>query len=245
MGFRMPYVKQITIFAAIVLCSTAVLAQAKPSYTQYVLNNYILNPAVAGIENYVDARISYRNQWTGIKGAPVTTYVSVHGSIGKQDTRTNATSFQVPGYNPRGTSYWDNYTAPERHHGAGLTMVNDRAGYINRWSIYGSYAYHIPLSVKTTLSAGLNAGVSSVSLDRSKIDFAGLDPNDPAIGYANNELKKIKPELGAGLWLYGSRAFAGLSVLNIILVKTGSLTMKSMVHFTALIFLPLQGIDLI
>ena len=27
-------------------------AQAKPSYTQYVLNNYIITPGVTGIENY-------------------------------------------------------------------------------------------------------------------------------------------------------------------------------------------------
>ena len=36
-------------------------AQQKPVYTQYILNNYIVNPAVTGIENYTDVKISYRN----------------------------------------------------------------------------------------------------------------------------------------------------------------------------------------
>lgn len=192
------------------------MAQAKPSYTQYILNNYILNPAVTGIENYIDVKGSLRNQWTGIKGAPVTSYVTIHGPIGKQDLRTSATSPAVKGINPRGKDYWAQYAAPAPHHGVGLTVMNDKAGYLNRWSLYGSYAYHQPLGVKTTLSAGINIGVSSVNLDRTKIDFAGLDPNDPAIGYANSELKKIKPELGAGLWLYSARYFAGISVLNVI-----------------------------
>ena len=49
-------------------------SQAKPSFTQYILNNYVLNPAITGIENYVDAKLSIRNQWTGIDGAPVTNY---------------------------------------------------------------------------------------------------------------------------------------------------------------------------
>ena len=195
-----------------VLC----FGQAKPSYTQYILNNYILNPGVTGIENYTDVKLSYRNQWAGINGAPVTSYVSLHGPIGKQDLRTSATSFAVAGVNPRGKDYWEQYAASEPHHGIGMVVLNDKAGYINRWSVYGSYAYHKPVGKKTTLSAGINLGVSSVSLDRSKIDFANLDPNDPAIGYANSELKKIKPEIGAGLWLYSNRYFAGLSVLNII-----------------------------
>lgn len=208
--------KFINIFFISLLMAGTASSQAKPSYTQYILNNYILNPAVTGIENYVDVKFSSRNQWTGINGAPVTNYVSVHGPIGKSDLRTSATSFQVPGENPRGTQYWEEYTAPEAHHGIGFIAMNDRAGYFNRWSVSASYAYHKPLGIKTTLSAGLNAGMSSVTLDRSKIDFGNLNPNDPAIGYSTGELKKIKPEIGVGLWLYSAKYFAGISVLNII-----------------------------
>lgn len=192
------------------------LGQAKPFYTQYVLNNYILNPAVAGIENYIDARIGHRNQWKGIEGAPVTTYFSIHGALNKPDLRTTATSMPVKGVNPRGKEYWDQYAAPAAHHGLGAIIMNDKAGYINRWNFSASYAYHQPVGKKTTLSAGFNLGLSSVYLDRSKIDFAGTDPNDEAIGYASGELKKIKPEFGAGLWLYSKNFFLGGSVLNII-----------------------------
>ncbi len=195
---------------------SAAMGQAKPFYTQYILNNYILNPAVAGIENYTDVKLSYRNQWAGINGAPVTTYFSIHGPIGKPDYRTTATSFEVPGENPRGKAYWQDYTAPAAHKGWGAVVLNDRTGYLNRWSAAGTFAYHKPLGLKTTLSAGFQAGVSSVNLDRTKIVWANLDPNDPAIGYANNEIKLIKPELGAGLWLYGANYFLGVSVLNVI-----------------------------
>jgi type IX secretion system PorP/SprF family membrane protein len=197
-------------------CSIIVLAQAKPFYSQYILNNYILNPAVAGIENYTDVKLSYRNQWAGINGHPVTAYFSIQAPIGKKDYRTSATSFQVPGDNPRGPKYIDEYQASEPHHGIGFVALNDKAGYINRWSIYGTYAYHKPLTSKLTLSAGINAGISSVNIDRSKIDWGNLDPNDPAIGYANGDLKKLKPEIGVGLWLYGARYYLGASVLNII-----------------------------
>ncbi len=209
--------KKIFSIAAI-LCFTgfATFGQAKPYYTQYILNNYILNPGITGIENYTDVKLSYRNQWAGINGAPVTSYLSIHGPIGKKDLRTNATSFQVPGDNPGGPKAWDEYAVSPAHHGVGLQVINDKAGYISRWSAAASYAYHMPLNAKTALSAGINVGVSSVSIDRSKIEWGNLDPNDPAIGYKNGSINKIKPEIGAGLWLYSARYFVGVSVLNII-----------------------------
>jgi type IX secretion system PorP/SprF family membrane protein len=192
------------------------MAQLKPQYTQYILNNYILNPAITGIENYTDVKLSYRNQWVGIDGSPVTTYLTIHGPKGKTDYRTTATSFEMSGENPRGKRYWEEYTAAEPHHGIGGQIVNHRAGYINRFSGFVSYAYHKPLGLKTTLSAGFQAGISSTSIDRTKINWAGTDPNDPAVGYDNGELKKIQPEIGAGLWLYGANYFVGVSALNII-----------------------------
>ncbi len=205
------------IFTVILLIVSAafVNGQAKPAYTQYVLNNYILNPALAGIENYTDIKASFRNQWTGIKGAPITSYISLQAPIGKSDYRTSATSNAVPGENPRGKQYWQDYTAPDPHHGIGFYAMSDKAGYINRWTISGSYAYHRPLGIKTTLAAGFNAGVSGISLDATKATFSDPD-HDPAIGVAAGDLKKIKPEIGAGLWLYSARYFAGISVLNIV-----------------------------
>jgi len=216
--------KLIIVFLAL-FCSAK--AQQKPYYTQYILNNYILNPALSGIENYTDVKLSYRNQWSGIDGAPVTMYMSIQGPINKQDYRTNATSYQIPGENPRGEAYWEDYTAAEPHSGVGLIAINDKTGYINRTSVYGTYAYHKGISGRTSLALGFQAGLTNVSLDRSKIVWGTLDPNDPAIGYDNGELKKLTPEVGAGLWLYSRDYFLGASALNIIpgkakFVKTGS-----------------------
>lgn len=197
----------------------SVSAQQKPIYTQYVLNNYIINPAITGIENYTDVKLSYRNQWTGINGSPVTMYLSVQGPYHKKDYRTNATSYDVPGDNPRGKSYMDDYTAAAPHHGFGGVIMSDKSGYLNRWSGYLTYAYHKGLNARTTLSAGIQLGVTSVSLDASKIEWGSLDPNDPAVGYNTGSIAKIRPEIGLGLWLYGANYYAGLSVLNIVPAK--------------------------
>ncbi|MFC4261318.1 PorP/SprF family type IX secretion system membrane protein [Ferruginibacter yonginensis] len=212
--------KKLFVFILLlVYVSSEVNAQAKPAYSQYILNNYILNPALAGIENYTDIKISNRNQWTGIGGAPNTTYVSVQGPLGKSDYRTNATSFAVPGENPRGKQFWQDYTAPDPHHGIGFYAVTDKAGYINRWTVSATYAYHKPIGVRTTLAAGFNLGMSGINLDATKATFPNGDTQDPAIGVATGELRKVKPEIGAGLWLYSAKYFAGISVLNIVPAK--------------------------
>ncbi len=208
--------KNSLLYFCFMIVSLASQAQAKPSYNQYVLNNYILNPALSGIENYTDIKISNRNQWNNIDGHPVSTYLSIQGPIGKSDLRTSATSFQVPGENPRGKQYWEDYTAPKPHHGIGFIAMNDKAGYISRWSAFATYAYHKPIGLRTTLAAGFMAGLSSINVDRSKINWGDTDPFDPAVDIANGLIKKIKPELGAGLWLYSADYFAGLSVLNVI-----------------------------
>jgi type IX secretion system PorP/SprF family membrane protein len=212
--------KKIFLTAAYIYASLVLQAQQKPHYSQYILNNFMLNPALTGIENYTDIRLGYRSQWTGIPGAPVTAYFSIHTPLGKKDFRTSATSFRVPGENPRGNAYWEDYTAAEPHHGIGAIFLNDRSGFINRSSGFVTYSYHIGLSARTSLAAGFMGGVSHVSLDRNKIDWASLDPNDPAIGYSNGELNKWQPEAGAGVWLYSADYFAGVSVLNIVPGKT-------------------------
>ena len=96
-----------------------VTGQQRPHYTQYVVNPFIINPAIAGIDNYTDMKMSVRDQWTGINGAPMTTYFTIQAPIGKHDYRESST-YQVPGENPCGQYYWENYTAADPHHGIGF-----------------------------------------------------------------------------------------------------------------------------
>lgn len=209
--------KKLIIIPAI-LCAWFLNAQQRPHYTQYILNNYILNPALTGIENYADVKLSMRDQWVGLNGAPKTMYLSAHGPLGKKDYRTSATSFQVPGQNPRGRYYWENYTAAEPHHGIGLNIINDKTGSFNRFSANLSYAYHLGLNPTTNLSGGFSAGITNISLDRSKHDFSGTgDPFDPATGSSlSSQLNRIRPDLSFGLWLYSRNYFVGFSAQQII-----------------------------
>ncbi len=192
-----------------------VCAQQKPHYTQYILNNYVLNPALSGIENYTDLKISHRHQWVGLQDAPVTSYLTVHTPIGKKDYKTTATSFEVQGENPRGKRYWEEYEASAPHHGIGLQVISDKAGPFNNFSAYGTYAYHMGLSARTNLSAGFGIGVNKLTLNTNKLNFGVDAPVDPAVR-GSGELGKTRFDMNAGVWLYSADYFAGVSVNQIV-----------------------------
>lgn len=189
-----------------------VSAQQRPQYTQYIFNNYILNPAITGIENYTDVKAGYRNQWQGIEDAPVTSYISVHMPLGKQFTQGSATSFPGEGNNPMSRSYLQNYKASEPHHGIGMHLVSDKTGPFSRTDINLTYAYHLGITSDINLAVGIAAGMSRLTLDRSKIILE--DPNDQAITDHNES--QVQPDLGAGIWLYGPRYFAGVSAQQLL-----------------------------
>ena len=205
--------KKIIPFLLCVPLCVPVLAQQRPHYTQYILNQYIINPAITGIENYTDIKVSHRHQWTGIQDAPVTTYFTIHTPIGKSDFRTTPTSFKAEGENPRGTAYWENYTAASPHHGIGLQVINDRTGPINQFGAYVTYAWHLGISPRTSLSAGFGAGVNNIRLNAGKLDFDV--PVDPAV-YSSGMINRVKPDFNAGLYLYSDKFFVGLSAQQII-----------------------------
>jgi type IX secretion system PorP/SprF family membrane protein len=204
------------LFNLIILFITVVnLAQAqqRPQYTQYVFNNYLLNPAVSGIENYTDLKMGYRKQWTGLDGAPTTSYLTVNMPIGNQFLNGDATSVPAGGgENPMSRSYVQDYRAAEPHHGIGLMVVSDKAGPLTETNIDATYAYHLGLSPKWNLSVGVAVGVSHVGLNTSEITLD--DSFDPALN--NGTVGQWKPDLGAGIWLYTSNFYVGASAQQLI-----------------------------
>lgn len=213
-----------------------VYGQQKPHYTQYLTNQYIINPALTGIENYVDIRLSHRHQWVGIADAPVTTYFTIHKAIGKADARTTPTSFDVPDENPRSRQYWREYTSAEPHHGIGLQIINDRTGPLNRFSAMATYAYHVGISSQTSLSAGIAAGITNIALKTDKLEWE--IPVDPAV-FGSGILNRFRPDINVGLYLYSANYFAGISAQQVypqeINFTDGSITTegKSVPHFFA------------
>ncbi|MFI5136595.1 MAG: type IX secretion system membrane protein PorP/SprF [Sphingobacteriales bacterium] len=188
-------------------------AQQKPQYTQYVFNNLLLNPAVTGIENYTDVKAGYRSQWTGLQGAPVTSYLTIDAPIGDNFIQGDATAFPAEGgINPSSRLYTQNYMAAEPHHGIGFMIVSDQAGPITQTNIDVTYAYHLGLTDRLNLAVGVAAGLNHINLNTAELTLE--TPFDPAIANGNNS--QWKPDLSTGIWLYSSDYYFGASVQQLL-----------------------------
>jgi type IX secretion system PorP/SprF family membrane protein len=128
-----------TLFVLSIIASQHTFAQQLPQYSQYLFNDFALNPAVAGSRPYYDARTNARNQWVGITDAPRTYILSIHGPLSIKNM------------------------------GLGGRIYTDIVGPTRRIGIDLSYAYHIQVAQKTRLSFGLSGGVQQFAIDGSKI----------------------------------------------------------------------------
>jgi type IX secretion system PorP/SprF family membrane protein len=73
--------KRIAIVIGILVCSYFANAQQELQISQYMFNGLFLNPAYAGSRDALSVVADYRNQWTGWKGAPATTALTVHSPL--------------------------------------------------------------------------------------------------------------------------------------------------------------------
>ncbi|WP_316800433.1 type IX secretion system membrane protein PorP/SprF [Pedobacter frigidisoli] len=190
-------------------------AQQRPQYTQYLLNQYLLNPALSGIENYTDVKLGYRQQWSGFEDAPKTSFATIHWALGDEYLWQNPLSMGDDGKDPRSRSYLQDYSASPSHHGVGASIVSDKAGQLNMTIINLSYAYHMQIGQRLNLAVGAAAGASLTAIDVNKLMME--NPADPAL--ANARKTVTNPDLSIGLWLYGRDFFAGFSAQQLIPAK--------------------------
>jgi type IX secretion system PorP/SprF family membrane protein len=72
---------KIILIAFLILVSFGARAQQDAMYTQYMFNTLAINPAYAGSRNVTSATVLFRNQWTGIQGAPKTGTLTLDAPI--------------------------------------------------------------------------------------------------------------------------------------------------------------------
>ncbi|MEO8761787.1 MAG: type IX secretion system membrane protein PorP/SprF [Bacteroidia bacterium] len=71
------------LFFTLGLLSFGAIAQQLPEFSQYINNDYLLNPAIAGTKDYTPVTVSARMQWVGFNNAPNTQIGSIHGAVTK------------------------------------------------------------------------------------------------------------------------------------------------------------------
>ncbi len=174
-------------------------------FSQYLQNLYILNPASAGVNDYMDLSMSYRKQWVGINNSPTTVYASLNTALGKK-TRVNAKESSMRISTP--TTY-DQYER-KSFHALGGYVANDSYGAFGITLIGASYAFHLPLSKSHTISFSPSVAYFATSFDqnKAKVEIAG-DPTYAS--YVGQSDQSHRLDVNLSFWFYHARYFLGYS----------------------------------
>ncbi len=134
--------RKLTLLSALLaLLSGALKAQQLPIYSQYMLNDFSMNPAIAGTQDYFNVKSDNRFQWIGITDAPRTYVLTFDGPIQSE------------------------------HMGIGTYVFTDITGPTRRTGFTAAYSYHLQLNKTLKLSFGLAAGALQFAVDGQSISL--------------------------------------------------------------------------
>lgn len=165
-------------------------AQQMGLFSQYMFNDYLINPAIVGSKNYIPIHLSVRRQWVGITEAPVAEQISTHAYTGY--------NFGIGG------AIFNEATGPTRRTGFNFSTA------------YHLVLKQRSRRDQLTLSMGLQGSLTQHILDKNQLTT--YTPDDPTIIKSYNY--QLIPDVGFGFLLHKSKQFyVGISALNLIQTK--------------------------
>jgi type IX secretion system PorP/SprF family membrane protein len=196
------YIKLTVLALGLLLFSHEIYAQQSPSYSQYMFNKFLINPAVAGSEGYTAFNLTAREQWVGFKDAPFTHALS--GQLRVSPRSWLGRLHQVRSRSARSSRM--------SRVGLGAYVFNDHLGVLDQTGFQLTYSYHIPLD-EAQLSFGLSTLFTQFSVNKNKLIMEDID-NDPLVN--NSNLKKFSPDFSFGVYYITTEWYAGFSATQLL-----------------------------
>ena len=173
-------------YSLCVLSLIPMVGFAQPHYTLFMYNKAIYNAAYTGSREVLSLNGTYRDQWSGIDGAPKVYSATIDGPIGT-------------------------YKGSLRKVALGVSFSSEAIGVEHNNTVMAYYAYRIKTG-NSTLSFGLNGGVQLYSANYGQLTLG--QQNDP--NFAGNVKNALLPNFGAGVYWSGEKFYLGASVPNLL-----------------------------
>lgn len=170
-------------------------------YSQYMMNRFLINPAVAGYDGLTTLNLTAREQWMGLPYSPRTVALSA-------DARLIKSSPARPGM-PDKRSIMNLFRSGNV--GLGGYIYNDRSGLIDRTGLQVSYAYHIRMQ-EHQLSFGISLTGFQMKIDERRVELE--EDYDPLMGQFNQAL--YVPDVNSGMYLWGPSYYLGVSSVQML-----------------------------
>lgn len=183
----------LTLILGFLFAFTKVQAQDQAMFSQYLMNQLVINPAYAGEQWTVSLTAMGREQWYGLEGAPSSQTFSGHLRL------------------------------EDKNVGLGMIMSSDRIGATETNSLIFNYSYkigtyHVPPSwdgsesTPGMLSFGISGGFTNYRVKLSELE--NVDIGDPLL--QGDDIRRLLPTVGAGLFYSTNKYFLSLSAPRLI-----------------------------
>lgn len=214
--------RYILLLMGFMLCGQELLAQQQYQLSQYFQHPHAINPSLSGIDDFWKVNLGYRQQYSGMEGidSPETYFISFNGVFKKPDIRMNSVRISRPeAYEEQETD--KAYSKRMRKHGFGGFLSQDRfAGYQITSGLL-SYAYHIPLSRKLSMSVGFAGTVDNFGYTAQNYHVRTLI-DDVYEAISAGRVNQTTYNLNVGSTLYGKNFYLGYAATQLILAETTS-----------------------
>ncbi len=168
---------------------------------QFLINDFFINPAITGTLRKSPLAVSARQQWMGVKTAPVYENITFHKSLVEKGQRFNQRGFLNRGENSFGKI------------GVGAGLWNQKYGSVNQLGIHLNYAYHVYLD-KGRLSFGLAVLYQQLAINTGNFIRPDGNMTDDLLDPATNEVTHFV-DASPGIHYYSNYFFAGASVIQL------------------------------
>jgi type IX secretion system PorP/SprF family membrane protein len=214
----------------IVLTVGVLTAQQMPQYSQYLRNQYMINPGAAGVYDFTDVTIAGRMQWVGFDNAPMTTYASVTAPLSSKPKER---------YNPSLRNSGGPIKNPEINtgkikHAVGGQLIGDQFGAFRKIQFAGTYAIHLPITKSYNLSFGTKIGISNNSFLQDRAVVANPSSDATYGSFVANQASQNFLNIGAGFYFYSDKLFLGVSAdqltRNMVSFGSGSANFNPTIH---------------
>jgi len=163
------------------------IAQQDPKFSQNMFLVPVYNPGAMGASDRICLAAAFRNQWTGLPDAPITTTFTAHMPV--------------------------NFLG--RSHGIGLNLMNDNLAFNNDFLFSAAYAFRMDIGMGR-LGIGANFGLANQSLTPTWDDGDGVmdqAEGDPAIPGSGGSVFGF--DMGLGLFYNTENLYVGVSTTHL------------------------------
>jgi type IX secretion system PorP/SprF family membrane protein len=193
--------RKLIFLLAIYFSGTQLYAQQTPVFSQYMINKFLLNPAIAGGSGYNSVNMIARNQFVGFENSPRTFGLTAQSrllddSYIRRKLRIRKDANQA--------SIFTNV-------GLGGGIFSDRNGIVNKTGIQLTYAYHINFNNRYQLSMGLSGSAFQYKLDDSEAYL--VDTDDPLL--MGEDKQFWVPDATFGVYFTDSRTWGGITITDL------------------------------